>query len=189
MKNLAGFIEKNPSVSLHAIAYNLRENRQDYTYRAAFLSDNKDTLCQNMKQFINGNYDQIDIVTNLERGKEYPVNNTDTSNTTAYEWVIGKHVNWPESEKKYGKIPLPGYSFEKVHCWSDKAKNFEEIEMTIAMGNEKISQFWNGLLLKYFNDTDILKKHDSKEQETVVSSLLKLMMNHKLIQEEQNALK
>lgn len=189
VKNLAGFIEKNPSVSLHAIAYNLRENRQDYTYRAAFLSDNKDTLCQNMKQFINGNYDQIDIVTNLERGKEYPVNNTDTSNTTAYEWVIGKHVNWPESEKKYGKIPLPGYSFEKVHCWSDKAKNFEEIEMTIAMGNEKISQFWNGLLLKYFNDTDILKKHDSKEQETVVSSLLKLMMNHKLIQEEQNALK
>lgn len=189
VKNLAEFIEKNPIVSLHAIAYNLHENRQDYTYRVAFISDNKDTLCQNMKQFINGNYNQTDIMTNLEIGKEYPVNSTDASNTVAYEWATGKHVNWSEGEKKYGKIPLPGYSFEKVHCWSDKVKNFGEIEMALAMGNEKLSQYWNGLLLKYFNDKDILKKHDSKEQKTVVSSLIKVMMNHKLIQEEQNDLK
>lgn len=189
VKNLVEFIEKNPSVSLHAIAYNLMENRQDYTYRAAFLSDNKNMLCQNMKQFISGNYDQTDIETNLETVKEYPVNCTNACQVIAHEWVTGKHVNWSVGEKKYEKIPLPGYSFEKLHCWSDRAQNFGDIEMALAIGNEKLSQYWNGLLLKYFHDKDIFEDQDIKEKKPVESSLLKLLMNHQLVQEEQDTLK
>lgn len=189
VKNLVEFIEKNPSVSLHAIDYNLKENRQHYSYRAAFLSDNKNRLCQNMKQFIGGNYNQIDLETNLVAGKEYPVDCTDACKVTAYEWVTGKHVDWTQREKKYEKVPLPGYSFEKVHCWSDKAKNFRDVEMALAMGSEKLSQYWNGLLLKYLSDKDIFEKQDMKEQKPVVSSLLKLLMNYQLIQVEQDTLK
>lgn len=108
-------------------------NRQDYKYRVVFISDNRDKLSQNMKQFIKGIYNQLEVLTNLEAVGEHKFINEELRNITAYKWVTGKHINWSEEQRKYGKIPLPGYSFEKIHCWVDKTKNFDDINMALKL--------------------------------------------------------
>ena len=189
VKNLAEYMENNPTASLNTVAYNLQMNRQDYKYRVVFISDNRDKLSQNMKQFIKGIYNQLEVLTNLEAVGEHKFINEELRNITAYKWVTGKHINWSEEQRKYGKIPLPGYSFEKIHCWVDKTKNFDDINMALKLGNDKISQYWNGLILKHINDNELFMKQGVRVQNPVVNSLLEFLKDKGFIEEVQDTLR
>ncbi len=184
LKNLNEFCKQNTDVSMNAIAYNL-QRKITYSYRVLIVADNKNDLLNKLDNCCNGLFDLAGIYNNFISGKSKTSVENAAYHELAMDWIGGNTVDWIMTKVKHDRtIPLPGYSFEPVHCWSQKKENIENVGLVLEMGNAKLEQFCNGILLKYLQDEDALKEANTLP---IVKKLAQNLMDYDyLIQENEN---
>lgn len=187
-KKLLEYCEgKDKEGILYDIAYNLQYNRQEYPYRIAIIADSMKGLRNTLKVILEGNFEGDNLYTNLVE-KANKVSSWDSEQQrVSINWVQGDNVDWESlGGLKCRKIPLPGYSFEPVHCWIDKKAHTQENFTAIQQGNYTLMPFWNGIIYKYLNEKgmnliDERTESCSTAMYPFLKSLLKLLIKNQVI--------
>lgn len=105
-KHLKEYLIQNKNLNLADISYTLNVGRKAFKYRWA-------TITSNIEELIN-HLDRSDIQepSNINQHDEI-------LNLFLHKWIDGKNIDWDQlyKMKKYYKIPLPSYPFERVSYW------------------------------------------------------------------------
>lgn len=188
LKNLKEYCQQNTDVSMNDIAYNL-QRKNTYQYRVLIVADSKNDLLNKLENCCNGLLDIVGVYNNCISSKSIASDGNALYYELAMNWIKGNTVDWAMTKVKHNrKIPLPGYSFEPIHCWSGQKENINNVGLVLQMGNAKLEQFCNGILLKYLQDGGVfqeanpikeqINKLSNKEKIPVVQKLIQILMDH-----------
>ena len=124
-KNYLKFILQNESLNLYGLAYTLHIGRDEFNYRWATKVKTIQELVERITQDLEGK-DTVVFEGRISKTTNKPSNeklneflNRNELEELAKLWINGIEIDWKQLylDKKYSKIQLPNYPFEKKRYW------------------------------------------------------------------------
>ncbi|WP_426479154.1 SDR family NAD(P)-dependent oxidoreductase [Chryseobacterium sp. CBSDS_008] len=123
---LLSYLELNPELNFHDVAYTLQIGREPMEERMAVIAENLQELCHYLGNFLNKDYSNIFIAFENKGAEIFEDHiiissniNGDQLKNVAQLWVDGADVDWKKhySQVFPSKLSLPTYPFDRKRHW------------------------------------------------------------------------
>jgi acyl transferase domain-containing protein len=170
-------LENDTSVDISNLCYTANTGRGHYNYRIAIIAADSTNLLSNLETIEKANFtsfeqeniycgeceDDSELVLEHVGKQSSEGQNQIYLNELARRYIRGANIDWNEvyQGKKYYKLSLPTYCFERTRCWldiSNKVSGVDDMLYQIGWVHKEV-----GLITEKTND-HILLIHDNNKR-------------------------